>query len=29
MGQAGYNKYHAANISWDHVIETLLGPLWK
>jgi len=27
MGQAGYNKYHAANISWDHVIETLLGPL--
>jgi glycosyltransferase involved in cell wall biosynthesis len=27
MGQAGYDKYHAANISWDHVIETLLGPL--
>ena len=27
MGQAGYRKYHAANISWDNVIETLLGPL--
>jgi glycosyltransferase involved in cell wall biosynthesis len=27
MGQAGYNKYHAANISWDNVIENLLGPL--
>ena len=27
MGQAGYKKYHAANISWDNVIETLLGPL--
>jgi len=26
MGQAGYNKYHAANISWDNVIETLLVP---
>ena len=27
MGQAGYNKYHSANISWDNVIETLLRPL--
>jgi len=27
MGQAGYNKYHFANISWDNVIETLLRPL--
>jgi glycosyltransferase involved in cell wall biosynthesis len=27
MGLAGYNKYHAANISWDNVIARLLGPL--
>ena len=27
MGQAGHRKYHAANVSWDNVIETLLGPL--
>lgn len=27
MGQAGYNKYHASNISWDNVVETLTGPL--
>ena len=27
MGLAGYNKYHTANISWDNVIERLLGPL--
>jgi hypothetical protein len=29
MGQAGHRKYHDANISWDNVIETLLGPLWE
>jgi glycosyltransferase involved in cell wall biosynthesis len=27
MGQAGYQKYLSANISWDNVIETLLGPV--
>ena len=25
MGASGYQHYHALNISWDHVVETLTG----
>lgn len=25
LGQAGYDHYHSLNISWDHVVETLVG----